>query len=95
MKVKNINGNGDVACNCASWLEHWMRFSGQPLTYYCPVVGCLHRPELGAHVQLDRSGDSAWYVIPLCRLHAEEPGGTLDVGDLIRLVPADPKVTCG
>jgi len=95
MKVKNINGTSDNICKCGSWLNHWKNFSDQSLPSYCPVVGCLQRPEVGAHVQKDSSTDSSWYIIPLCRTHNGETGKSLNVSDSIKLVSANVRITCG
>ncbi len=95
MRVKNINGTSDNTCKCASWLDHWLRFSGQTLPSYCPEEKCLHRPEIGAHVQKDSSTDNNWYIVPLCKTHNGETGKSLNISDSIALVSACVGDTCG
>jgi hypothetical protein len=95
MKVKNINGTGDRACKCGSWLDHWKNFSGQPVPNWCPEQSCTQKPEVGAHVQKDSSTDSSWYIVPLCKTHNGETGKSLNVSDSVALVSASVSVTCG
>jgi len=95
MKVKNINGTSQNACNCGSWLDHWKKFSGQSVPAYCPEKKCLKDPEVGAHVQKDSSTDKAWYIVPLCKTHNAEEAESLDISDHIELVSANISETCG
>lgn len=68
MKVKNINGTSDNECTCGSWLEHWKKFSGQPVPILCPEERCNIKPEVGAFVQKDSATDNSWYIVPLQRI---------------------------
>lgn len=95
MKVKNINGTTSNICKCGSWLQHWKNFSGQSLPYYCPVMGCTRRPEIGAHVQKDNSSDTKWYIVPFCYVHNAQTYGSLEINDDIKLVSANVSETCG
>ena len=95
MRVSNINGISDSACTCGSWLDHWEKFSGQSLTTFCPQVTCVQKPAVGAHVQKDASGDSGWYIVPLCKAHNGKKGQTLDISDNVILVSANVSETCG
>ena len=95
MRVTNINGTSQNTCNCGSWLEHWKKFSGQAIPSHCPVMSCLQKPEVGAHVQKDNSTDRSWYIIPLCKTHNAETGKSLDVTDSIAFVSANVSQTCG
>lgn len=95
MKVKNINGTSDNTCKCGSWLEHWKKFIGQPLPTYCPEIKCTQKPEVGAHVQKDNSTDSSWYIIPLCKSHNGQTGGTIEISDGTKLASANVSETCG
>jgi hypothetical protein len=94
MKVTNINGTSASKCNCDSWLDHWKRFSGQSITF-CPVVGCLEKDLVGAHVQKDSATDKSWYIIPLCKKHNGETGKSLTISDSYTLVSANVSNTCG
>lgn len=95
MKAKNINGMGQDTCACGSWLDHWKRYGDQALPRYCTEAKCMDAPEVGALIQKDDSSDSGWYIVPLCRAHNAEKGGSLNVSDAVQLVPADVGITCG
>jgi hypothetical protein len=95
MRVSNINGISDNACECGSWLGHWKKFSGQSLPTFCPQVTCVQKPAAGAHVQRGNSGDSNWYIVPLCTAHNGKKGQSLDIGDSVTLVSANVSKTCG
>lgn len=95
MKVKNINGTTQNTCKCGSWLAHWENFSGQSLPTYCPEASCLNKPEVGAHVQKDDPNDQSWYIVPLCREHNAQTGGTLTIINGVALVSANVAKTCG
>jgi len=95
MKVRNINGTSDRTCKCGSWLDHWRKFSGQPLSSYCSETACIQKPELGAHVQKESLTDSSWYIVPLCRQHNGQTGKSLTISDSVTLVSANVADTCG
>lgn len=95
MKVKNINGTSDNSCKCGSWLEHWEKYSDQPLPKYCSEVDCGKKPEVGAHVQKDSGNDNSWYIIPLCKTHNAQKDTTLNISSNITLVSANVSKTCG
>jgi hypothetical protein len=94
MKLRNINGTSGLYCNCGSWLQHWVNYSGQPAPKYCPVVGCMEPDLLGAHVQKDGSSDKKWYIYPLCAKHNACVDSLL-VSDAYLLVSANVSETCG
>jgi hypothetical protein len=94
VKVKNINGTSPNTCNCGSWLDHWIKFSGQELPQYCSELSCVAKPELGAHVQKNSSSDRNWYIIPLCAKHNAK-AESLDIVDVTTLVSANVSDTCG
>lgn len=95
MKLNNINGTSDMTCTCGSWLNHWRKFSNQPVPALCPVLGCLEKTELGAHVQKDSSTDKNWYIVPLCKIHNGQTSKSIDVRDSTKLASANVKETCG
>jgi hypothetical protein len=95
VKLKNINGNGTMACRCGSWLEHWLDFGGGSVPRFCPEATCIEAPALGVPVQKEDSADQEWYVIPLCKTHAAESGKSLVVHNNIKLVLAAVIETCG
>lgn len=94
MRVNNVNGTSERTCGCGSWLNHWVKYSKQPIPGYCSEKSCLKKPEVGAHVQLDGSLDRAWYIVPLCAEHNRQTGGSLNLGDSVQLVPANVAATC-
>lgn len=95
MRVKNISGTGSRTCSCGSWLNHWVKYSPQPLPAHCVEIFCPSRPEVGAHVQRDdHSGDLDWYIVPLCSEHNGRTGRTFMVPDDM-LVSANVNETCG
>lgn len=96
LKVKNVNGADSPECRRGSWLDHWLKHSGQPLPRYCSEVSCYLRPEDGAPVQRDGgSDDPGWYIIPVCRDHGARRGESFRIHDSIKLVPADIDETGG
>jgi len=95
MKVKNINGTSGKTCKCGSWLDHWKKFSGQPLSKWCSEKNCTQKPEVGAHVQKDSSVDDNWYIVPFCYTHNGETGKSLEIVDSVELVSANVSETCG
>lgn len=95
MKVRNINGTGDVICHCGGWLAHWKQFSNQRLPTYCPAVGCFQKTEVGAHVQMNSYLDNSWYIVPFCKVHSAQTGQSLDISDTVELVSANINKTCG
>lgn len=95
MRVNNINGTSQNFCKCGSWLNHWQKFSGQPIPTICPVLSCHELTAVGAHVQKDNSTDKSWYIIPLCRTCNAKAGSSLDVLSNVVLVSANVSETCG
>ena len=90
MRIRTLEGSPPT-CNCGSWLEHWEKFSGHA-AIYCPVIGCLNKDLVGAHVR--RIGrDQTSYIFPLCKLH-EQSTGDLKVADVFPLVSANEAETC-
>lgn len=92
MRIKNINGTSDTTCSCGSWLQHWEKFSKQS-ALFCPVIHCLNKDLVGAHVQKANSNDDKWYIYPLCTSH-NQSAGPLEVSNSYVLVPANKKETC-
>ncbi len=94
MRVKNVNCNREAGCTSSVWLDHWKKFSCQPIPTYCPEENCLNSPEAGVLVQLADSSDDTWYVVPLCLSHNGATNRTLEIRDFITLVSADACQTC-
>ncbi|MDP1760274.1 MAG: hypothetical protein Q8L01_02380 [Candidatus Woesebacteria bacterium] len=94
MKINNINGTSQNNCKCGSWLEHWQKFSNQNPLRYCPVLNCLEKAELGAHVQKDSIFDRNWYIVPMCKVHNAERNKSLEISNSTDLVSANVSETC-
>jgi hypothetical protein len=93
MKVKNINGRRQNSCKCGPWLDHWSKISCRPVPQHCSESRCMHKPELGAHVQKDSPTDTNWYIIPLCIKHSIR-AESLEIADTTVLVSAHVGETC-
>jgi len=90
MIVTNVAGTAQASCCCGSWLNHWEKLSGQA-TMFCVERTCTSKDLVGAHVQ--RLGDSAWYIIPLCNKH-NQTASSIDVLDSTAFVSANKATTC-
>jgi hypothetical protein len=95
MRVTNINDTSQNTCKCGSWLNHWIKFSGQGLPRWCSERSCIKAPEVGAHVQKDGYVDMGWYIVPLCDEHNRQTGKSLGLVDGVTLVSANVSQTCG
>ena len=95
MNVTNVNGTSGANCKCGSWLDHWRKFSSQPLSKWCSERQCIGAPEVGAHVQKDSVTDRGWYIVPLCKAHNGEKGKSLEILSCVELVSANVGQTCG
>lgn len=92
MKLK-IEKPSDKTCLCGSWLNHWNAFSNQPMAALCPVLMCVEKNEVGAHVQKE-GADKNLYILPLCQRHAAQAGEIITVNDYLPLVTTNVSETC-
>jgi len=69
MQYKNVRHTENLQCNCLSWLDHWMQFTGSRVTPTCSVLGCGEKSNVGGHVKACDGKTSPWYIIPLCSEH--------------------------
>ena len=92
MKVKNINGTSQNRCTCGSWIQHWRNFSEQTATV-CRAKGCSRNDIVGAHVQIDKTYDNHWYIVPFCHLH-NSAEGKIELVSGTNLVSANKSKTC-
>jgi hypothetical protein len=90
-QIKNAVGTANETCKCATWLDHWKKFSGQTPPTYCVVDKCYHTDLVGAHVKV--VGWNTVYILPLCKEHNQSTE-TMSVPDGWKLVPANKKETC-
>ena len=92
MKITALDPARQRACPCGSWLKHWEKFSGQK-TIHCPVIGCLNKNLVGAHVQKAGELTDHCYIFPLCDFHNQSLE-ELEVADAFELVSANEDETC-
>lgn len=95
MKVKYSSGARAKSCICGSWLEHWKKYSDEPLSIFCAVLDCIQKPEVGSHVQKDGADDTGRYIVPLCRSHNDRYWSSYYITETVTLVSADVDRTCG
>ncbi len=95
MKVKYSSGTRAKSCTCGSWLEHWKKYSDEPLSIFCAVLDCIQKPEVGSHVRKDGADDTDRYIVPLCRAHNDRYWSSYYITDTVTLVSADVDRTCG
>ena len=69
MKVQNLNGTGDKACYCGTWLEHWRLFNGETrkIPSKCTATDCNEPVGDGAHIKKCVLHDQRHYIVPLCK----------------------------
>jgi hypothetical protein len=84
--IKNINNVYIPKCGCATWYEHWTNSTDQWLIC-CAELTCTKPISQGALVQDAEKDEDKWYVVPLCRNHANS-NDILDIGDA-HLVPVE------
>lgn len=48
-----------------NWIKYWEDATWQKAGL-CHRVGCLAKATNGAHVQLSKSDDRRWWIVPLC-----------------------------
>jgi len=93
MKVttaKNITPND---CRCGTWLKHWENY-GNDFSIGCSVEECARPSEVGVEVQLDKSDDQCWHIIPFCNSH-NKLSTTVEIKNSTVLVSANIERTCG
>lgn len=88
---RNKGGTGERSCECGSWANHWLKFSGKPWPTLCSVANCISMATLGAHVT-NAAFDQREYIVPMCagcnsRFDDFELAGTT-------IVPANKAETC-
>jgi len=93
--VKNLRSGEGRKCKCNGWLNHWRNFSGDKREAVpCAVIGCRNLATDGGHVQKKTGNDESWYIAPLCHDCNMKLGQELQLGDWVKLVPADKELTC-
>ena len=94
VRFKNHRGSAELTCpNCGTWLAHWAKLSGLKASI-CAVDGCRMSGDIvGAPVR--KAGDSAVYIVPLCRAHNANEGEMLAEGYAAQFQPASVAKSCG
>lgn len=88
---KNKRGTEDRSCQCGSWKNHWLNFSGKSWPDKCAVGSCSNKATLGAHVY--NSSVSGEYIVPMCRsCNAQQ--GEFSLKGNTTLVSANKSKTC-
>ena len=92
MTVYNVKGTAERACSCGSWKNHWVKVSKKEWPVFCSESACLNEAEVGAHVCIERGGQT--YIIPLCHEH-NMVDGPIDILEDTVMVSANVSETCG
>lgn len=87
MRAINVNDKINISCLHGSLIDHWLKFSGEPLPYICPETSCINRPYTIGIIQLDGGRDKNIYLIPLCQNCCERHGEVLTICNQTKLVP--------
>ncbi len=90
----NVQAPTGSTCACGNWLDHWNKFSGQSAPLLCPMIMCVEKTEVGAHVRKDDNADKTVYIVPLCTKHGSQAGETVAVNDYLPLVSTNLTETC-
>ncbi|HLX59899.1 MAG TPA: hypothetical protein VKX17_01335 [Planctomycetota bacterium] len=90
--LKNFNRIIPAKCKCASWLEHWKKFSRQPVAICCAEL-CAGTATAAAFGQ--RRTDNVLVVVPVCEKHARVKSDRFPMYTGVKAVPVDMRVTCG
>lgn len=82
-------------CKCDDGLDHWDKFNvkKQHLSVLCSAKLCSNLATNGTHVQ--KEGNAALYIIPLCDKHNNMQGETFDIKDDTSFASANISETCG
>jgi hypothetical protein len=93
MKVNTAKEITPNDCRCCSWLKHWENY-GDDFSMACSVEGCARPSEIGVEVQLDKSADDFWHIVPFCDLH-NKPSAAFEIKSSAVLVSSNIESTCG
>ena len=88
---KNKKGTSIRFCNCGSWKQHWLNYSGITWPEVCSVEGCKNKATLGAHIY--NSEVSGEKIVPACD-SCNKRDESFDLKGGVTLVPANKQKTC-
>lgn len=63
---KNKRGTEDRNCQCGSWKNHWLKFSGKSWPGKCATSGCNNAVKLEVHIYKTSSHVTGKYIVPAC-----------------------------
>ena len=93
MKINTAKEITPNDCRCGNWLKHWENY-GNDFSIACSVEECARPSEVGVEVQLDKSADQSWHIIPFCNLH-NKLSTAFEIKSSTVLVSANIESTCG
>jgi len=88
----NKKGTADRSCNCGTWKDHWIKYSGKTWPMSCSVNGCSNSATLGAHVW--NPAVTGEKIVPMCA-SCNGLTGSFDLKGGITLESANKSETCG
>ena len=88
---KNKKGTSDRECNCGSWKQHWINYSGKSWPKTCSISSCTNDATLGAHIyNKNVEGEK---IVPACN-SCNQIDSEFSLTGGITLVPANKSDTC-
>lgn len=90
---KNKGGTSIRSCNCGSWKNHWLNYSGEPWPEECSIANCHNPATLGAHIFNTITTDKSEWIVPACQSCNSLSGAFSLKADAV-LVPASKQKTC-
>jgi len=89
---KNKSGTSVRSCECGTWAQHWVNYSGKSWPAECSVLGCSNQAALGAHVT--NPSVAGERIVPMCS-SCNGVAGSFTLKGGITLPSANPAETCG
>lgn len=93
MRVNFSSEKQSQTCGCSTLLEHWESAIHRK-ALRCSVAGCLMPPGDAVVVNMAEGADPHAYVVPVCRGHAIQKTGALDLRTGTQLVNYSLLATC-
>ena len=89
---KNQIGTQNLSCNCQSWKEHWLKFSGEKeWPELCSVQGCNRIAKYGGHVCNVFTDVSC--IVPICS-SCNQKNIVFELKEGTKFADANPLYTC-
>ncbi len=93
MRVNFVANPPSARCGCSSLLEHWESATHRKATR-CSVATCTMPAGDAIVVTKSDEADTSPYVVSVCRGHALQKGGVLELRNMAELIPYSPQGTC-